>query len=98
MSGGARMTTSMPVSPDVRGIVTRVIAASWIALALLAVEPAAAQSAATSTPTPCPPTSLTGGAAFLVVGKVSGKAREAIAAAQRARANKLEATVLRGAL
>jgi hypothetical protein len=82
------------VSRDVRGIVTRVIAASWIALALLAIEPAPTGPSSE----PCPPTSFAGAPAFLVVGKVSGKAREAIGAAQRARAAKVEATVVRGAL
>lgn len=89
------MTVGAAVSPDVRGIVTGVIAASWIALALLAVEPA---PEGLPSALPCPPTSFTGSAAFLVVGKISGKAREAIAAAQRARASKLEATVVRGGL
>ncbi|HEY7374416.1 MAG TPA: hypothetical protein VIF57_19790, partial [Polyangia bacterium] len=73
------------------------IAASWIALALLAVEAAPAGLPSSPSP-PCPPTSFAGNAAFLVVGTISGKAREAIAAAQRARANKLEATVVRGGL
>jgi hypothetical protein len=71
------------------------IAASWIALVLL-IEPAPAP--ASPPPTSCPATSFTGGAAFLVVGKISGKAREVIGAAQRARARGLEATVVRGAL
>jgi len=91
------MTIGAPVSPDVRCIVTCVIAASWIALALLAIEPAPGGLPSASSP-PCPATSFAGSAAFLVVGKISGKARDAIAAAQRARANKLEATVVRGGL
>ena len=63
-------------------------------LAVLAIEPAPLDASSK----PCPPTSFTGRAAFFVVGQVSGKEREAGAAAQRARARKLEATVVRGAL
>jgi hypothetical protein len=70
------------------------IAAWWIALAVLAIEPAPTGPSSET----CPSTSFTGRASFLVIGKISGKAREAIGAAQRARARGLEATVVRGAL
>jgi hypothetical protein len=85
-----------------------VTAVACLALALLAGDGGAPKASeppkASEAPKPseppkaCPATSFSGGAAFLVVGKISGKGREAIGAAQRARARGLEATVVRGAL
>jgi len=71
-----------------------VIGAAWIALSVLAVDaPLTGPSA-----TPCAPTSFAGTEAFLVVDKPLARERAAIATAQRARARKLEATVIRGQL
>ena len=70
------------------------IGAAWIALSVLAVDaPLTGPSA-----TPCAPTSFAGTEAFLVVDKPLARERAAIATAQRARARKLEATVIRGQL
>jgi len=71
-----------------------VIGAAWIALSVLAVDaPLTGPSA-----TPCAPTSFAGTEAFLVVDKPLARERAAIATAPRARARKLEATVIRGQL
>ena len=71
------------------------IAVACVALAVLAVdEPPAAVSTK-----PCAPTLFAGAEAFLVVRQpVVTKEREAISIVQRARASKLEATVIDGRL
>jgi hypothetical protein len=80
---------------DRRRYSDRVIAASpLIALALLALEPAPTGPSSK----PCPPTSFAGAAAFLAASSAMPKERDALTAARRARARKLEATVVRGEL